>query len=119
MSTGFNWFKTYKIEIDDNQFYRDVHLEYIGGGDTSHSSGNISKVQNLIEKYGGKRIPTICEDFIQSEDEKLKLIEPNEMSEICQKILEETDCDKVDMRDRIEWFKELSDQGYYLTYDYS
>lgn len=32
MSTGFNWFKDYKIEIDDNRFYRDVHLEYIGGG---------------------------------------------------------------------------------------
>lgn len=118
MSIGFNWFKDYKIEIDDNKFYRDVNLEYIGGNDTSHSSGNIAKVQYLIEQYGGKRIPSICEDFIKSEDEKLKLIEPEEMSVICQKILAGTECDEVGMRDRIEWFKQLSDEGYYLSYDY-
>ena len=40
------------------------------------------------------------------------------MSEICKKILAESDVDKVDMRHRIEWFKELSDHGFYLTYDY-
>lgn len=45
MSTGFNWFKDYKIEIDDNRFYRDVHLEYLGESDASHSAGNIAKVQ--------------------------------------------------------------------------
>lgn len=88
------------------------------GGDTSHSAGNISKVQHLIEQYSKKRIPSICEDFIKSEDEKLKLIEPKEMSMICQKILEGTECDEVGMRDRIKWFKQLSDEGYYLAYDY-
>lgn len=121
MSTGFNWFKSYKItihkgcEIFD---YDDVSLKYINGGSTSHSGANIGKVQDLIEKYGGKRIPSVCKDWIDSEDYDLKLIDPSEMSEICKKILAESDVDKVDMRDRIEWFKELSDHGFYLTYDY-
>ena len=70
MSTGFNWFKSYKITIHKGTGmfdYDDTKLEYIGGSDTSHSSGNISKVQDLIEKYSGKRIPTICADWIDSE----------------------------------------------------
>lgn len=118
MSTGFNWFKDYEIKIEDGMFYRDVHLKYIGGSSTSHSSGNICKVQDLIEECGGRRIPSICEDFIHSEDEKLKLIDPEEMSLICQQILNGTKCDEVNMRERIEWFKKLSDEGYYLSYDY-
>lgn len=40
------------------------------------------------------------------------------MSNICKNILDNTECDEVDMRDRIQWFKELSDKGYYLAYDY-
>lgn len=119
MSIGFNWFKEYKIKINHEcKFYDDVELFYIGGGDTSHSGGNIAKVQDLVKKYSGRRIPTICEDFIQSEDEKLDLIPPEEMSKICEKILENKEVDEVDMRERIEWFKELSDDGYYLSYDY-
>lgn len=98
--------------------YDETKLEYIGGGDTSHSSGNIGKVQYLIEKYSGKRIPIICADWIDSENYILPLIKPEEMSIICEKILQGTEVDEVDMRDRIEWFKQLSDQGYYLTYDY-
>lgn len=71
----------------------------------------------MLEKYGNT-IPTICEDFIHSEDCKLDLIEPNIMSDVCAKILLGKEVDSVDMRDRIEWFKQLSDEGYYLTYDY-
>lgn len=118
MSIGFNWFKEYNITITDELFYRDVELKYIGGGNTSHSGGNIGKVQDLFEKYGGKRIPCICADFIQSEDEKLDLIEPKELSCICEKILKGKEVDEVDMRSRIEWFLDLSDDGYYLSYDY-
>ena len=121
MSTGFNWFKSYDVKKNDYGYgYEDYSLEYIGGGDTSHSGGNIGKVQDLIEKYSnGKTIPSVCEDWIDSETYKIvNLIEPQEMSEICNKILSNKEVDEVDMRERIEWFKELSDEGYYLTYDY-
>ena len=98
--------------------YDDKILEYIDGGSTSHSGRNIESVQDLIEKYGGRRIPEIEENWLQSEDEDLHLIEPKEMSDICQRILEGKEVDDVGMRDRIEWFKQLSDEGYYLSYDY-
>ena len=62
MSTGFNWFKSYKIHIHKGTAmfdYDDSDIEYIGGGSTSHSGYNIGLVQDLIEKYSGKRIPII------------------------------------------------------------
>ena len=118
MSTGFNWFKDYEItHHGQGHWYDWYELEYLDGGSTSHSAGNIIKVQDLIEKYGDVRIPSISEQWIDSVDYKLNLIEPTEMVKICNKILSNTECDEVDMRDRIEWFKELSEEGYYLTYD--
>lgn len=121
MSIGFNWFKSYEVKKNDyGYWYDDYSLKYVDGGDTSHSAGNIIKVQDLIEKYSnGKRIPSVCKDWINTEDYKIEnLIEPQEMSNICDKILSNKEVDEVDMRNRIEWFKKLSDDGYYLTYDY-
>ena len=40
------------------------------------------------------------------------------MSQICKKILADDEVDKVNMRHRIELFKNLSDEGYFLSYDY-
>lgn len=120
ISTGFNWFKSYEvIKNDYGHWYENYSIKYIGGNNTSHSAGNIIIVQNLIEKYSnGKRIQSVCEDWINSEDYKIiDLIEPREMSVICDKILSGKEVNEFDMRDRIEWFKELSDKGYYLTYD--
>lgn len=119
MSVGFNWFKEYEIiysKIDP--WYDNYRLFYDGGDSASHSYGNVIIVQNLIKKYSGKRIPQVNEYAINSIDYKIDLIEPSEMVEICNKILANTECDEFDMRDRIEWFKELSENGYYLTYDY-
>lgn len=99
--------------------YDDSDIEYIGGGSTSHSGHNIGLVQNLIEKYSGKRIPAIQEEWFDSENQDLHLIDPKEMTEICQRILDGSEIDKIDMRSRIELFKKLSDQGYYLSYDYA
>lgn len=117
MSIVFNWFKSYNIHIEDSILYNDVTLTYNGGGSTSHSAGNVGKVQSLMENYSGKRIPTINPDYIYSKDEILDLIKPEEMSNICKLILNNNECDNVDMRDRIELFKELSDKGYYISYN--
>lgn len=118
MSIGFNWFKKYEIiHCVPDHLYDWYELNYLDGNSTSHSAGNVIKVQNLIEKYSGKRIPTISEEWINSVDYELDLIEPNEMVEICNKILSSTEVDEVGMRHRIERFKKLSEEGYYLTYD--
>lgn len=119
MSIGFNWFKEYEIVYHKLNYWCDYYSVFYDGGDsTSHSAGNIIKVQNLIEKYGGKRIPQVNEEGINSTDYKIDLIEPTEMVVICDKILANTECDDVDMRYRIEWFKKLSEEGYYLSYDF-
>lgn len=118
MSTGFNWFKDYKLTPWNDYYYdTDYKLEYIGGDSTSHSSGNIIKVQNLLEKYGGITIPYI-DAYGLDKEYTPNLINPEIMSKVCKKILENSDVDEVDMRDRIEWFKKLSDEGYYLSYNY-
>lgn len=118
MSTGFNWFKEYEIiHCEPDHWYDWYELNYLDGGSTSHSAGNITKVQDLLEKYGDIRIPSI-QTLNRNDGDKPDLIEPEIMAEVCAKILENSDVDEMDMRDRIEWFKNLSDEGYYLSYDY-
>lgn len=130
MGVNFLWFKDYKIEESE------YHVHYFGIGypdpacslitfinydDTSHSYGNVSKLQEIFKKINCE-IPTIqytidydthtAEKYIQS-----KLINPSELSKKCQELLD-SDIDLDDMRDRIEWIKELSDDGYYVSYIY-
>lgn len=117
MSTGFNWFKEYEIiHCGEDHWYDWYELHYLDGNSTSHSAGNITKVQDLLEKYGDVRIPYI-KRLNRDEGDKPDLIEPKVVSDVCAKILENSDVDEVDMRHRIEWFKKLSDEGYYLSYD--
>lgn len=119
MSIGFNWFKKYEIVHQcSDRWYGWYELKYLDGGSTSHSAGNVRAVQHLFEKYGGISIPRIDVENIDSVDYDLGLIEPAVMIEICDKILSNTECDICDMRFRIEYFKKLSEQGYYLTYDF-
>ena len=117
MSIEFRWFKGY--EIIGCQDYHDIvyAVSYIGGGSTSHSAGNVIRVQNLLEKYTGKCIPTINENWIQSELDELDLIDPDEMSKMCTAVLDGETGDMDEMRERFEWFKKLSDEGFYLSYD--
>ena len=85
MSTGFNWFKSYKITVHKGTSmldYDDTKLEYIGGGDTSHSAGNIGKVQDLIEKYSGKVSNSVSKktDYVLlGEDAGSKLVKAQEL----------------------------------------
>ena len=114
MTRGFNWFKDYEMYLAD-EFYHEYNLRYLGGDSTSHSPGNITIVQSLLEKYGGVTIPYIDAYNVSNIPD---LIEPNIMSEACNKVLQTSEVDEVDMRYRIEWFKDLSDQGFYLCYDW-
>ena len=117
MGIGFNWFKGYEITPMPSGNYDFYRFEYLGGDSTSHSARNIIKVQELIKKYSGKIIPSINSGIIEYVSDNLCLIEPEEMVSICDEILAGTECDEIDMRDRFEWFKQLSEEGYYLSYD--
>lgn len=117
MGIRFDWFKKYTIEHHDSGCWYDWYdLHYFGGGSTSHSAGNVIKVQTLFEQYGGRTIPTVNEECINSIDYDLGLIKPSEMIIMCDKVLSSSRCDKANMRDRIKWFKELSEKGYYIAY---
>ncbi|HAT4302211.1 TPA: hypothetical protein I9089_002316 [Clostridium perfringens] len=119
MSTGFNWFTKYEFIKKEYRIGEiEYNVEYLDGGDTSFSSYNIGKVDDLLEMYGDLWIPRVWDEY--GEDPKVieDLIEPKIMSDVCEKILKDTKVDEVGMRDRIEWMKKLADEGYYMTYDY-
>lgn len=120
MGVGFNWFKSYEVIPNTISMgigtYTEYDLEYLDGGSTSHSYGNRTKLQNIFRKYLDIEIPTIP-DYCQ-EDKNVDLIEPAKMYELCTKLLENKKLyDLEDMEDRIEWIKELSEEGYYVSYD--
>lgn len=127
MGLGFNWFKEYEIKSYGESFnidyapyfsYEDYYISFLDGGSTSHSYHNVSIVQDLVYEVSGKYIPRLPYELsIDSKDYKLELIEPTEMLEICNKILSGTKVDEIGMRDRFEWFKQYSSDGYYIAYD--
>ncbi len=123
MGVGFNWFKDYKIIKIENpiSWFESSYIysiEYLNGDSTSHGYGNRTKLQNLFELVG-KSIPTINDEIFCDDVEdyiKNRLIQPAEMSRICDELLN-SEFNLLDMEDRIKWIKELSDEGYYVTYD--
>jgi hypothetical protein len=120
MGVGFNWFKNYKIieenfnvGFGENTEYR---IKYLDGDYTSHAYGNRTKLQNIFHKYLNIEIPTISGCW--SSKPNLNLIEPSILSEYCTKLINDYDnYDLEDMTDRIQWIKDLSDEGYYVSYD--
>lgn len=120
MGVGFNWFKNYEvipitISMGIGE-YTEYNLKYINGGSTSHSYGNRTKLQNIFKKYLDTRIP-IIPDYCQ-EDGNVDLIEPHLMSKLCDELIKNKSVYNLeDMEDRIKWIKELSDNGYYVSYD--
>ncbi|MGJ0846549.1 hypothetical protein ACR77J_07665 [Tissierella praeacuta] len=123
MGVGFNWFKNYKVnKFEDPRSWLGnsciYSIEYLDGDSTSHSYGNRTKLQNLFELID-KSIPTVNDEIFYDDIEdyiKNTLIQPTEMSSICDKLLN-SGFDLLDMKDRIKWIKELSDEGYYVSYD--
>lgn len=122
MGLGFNWFKKYQIIIQDRggfisePYCSDVILT--GGNDTSHAYSSACDIKHLFQKITGLEFPTINTYSIHSESDDLGLIEPAEMVKYCDMILAGKEVDAFDERDRFEWFRQLSEQGYYLAYDY-
>lgn len=123
MSRGINWFKDFKIEEEtiDYGLGKDItyNIKYLKGDSTSFSEGNIKKYQEAFKKYGSIEIPYIDYEYYINPKWyiKEKLIEPKILSEVCCKILSDCILDKYDIKDRIEWFKEMSDKGYYFSFD--
>ena len=119
VGVGFNWFKNYKIYErtifvgfgEDTEYV----IEYLDSDYTSHSYGNRAKLQNIFNKYLNIEIPTIS-GFWHIKPE-LNLIEPPIMSNYCDKLLTNKKYDLEDMQDRIQWIKNLSEEGYYVSYD--
>ena len=126
MGLGIKWFKDYKISNSGETYgafgfccYDKYSINLIEADSTSHSYGSVGLVTSLFEKTIGKPFPKIPnEECIDSEDYNLNLVKPEEMSKYCQRILDGAEVDCIDMRERVEWFKELSDKGYYIAYDW-
>lgn len=125
MGLTFNWFKDYKISNLGETYgafgfccYDNYSIDLMECGSTSHSYGNVVVVTDLFERVIGKSFPKLPNEvWIDSKDYDLTLIKPEKMLKYCEKILEGTDVDEIDMRERFKWFKELSDEGYYIAYD--
>lgn len=121
MSRGINWFKDFKIEeeVIDYGLGKDIvyNLKYLNGDSTSFSQGNINKYQKAFKNYGNIEIPYINNRDVNPKTIENELIEPKIISEVCNIILSDCLLDKYDIKDRIEWFKEMSDKGYYISYD--
>ena len=114
MSIQFRWFKQYKIEE-----YKEGHLtfydvSYLDGGFVLHSARSVMLVQEFFEKCNGVRVPVIYNGIVRSD-----LIEPEVMSAMCRCVLDNMgdDNDVGGIKRRIERFKRLSDEGYYIVYE--
>lgn len=128
MGLGFSWFKEYEIKsygesfnIEQEEYFKydEYYIWFLDGDSTSHSYYNVSIIQELFYDVCGKNIPRLpYEPEIDSKEYKLELIAPNEMVVMCDKVLLSSMVDKVNMRNRVEWFKKLSEDGYYIAYNY-
>lgn len=122
MSRGINWFKDFKIEEKtiDYGLGKDItyNIEFLDGDSTSFSEGNITKYQDAFNKYGNITIPYIDYEYYINPEWYLKekLIKPKMLSDVCGKFLSDNILDKDGIKDRIEWFKDMSDKGYYFSF---
>ena len=121
MGITFTWFKDVKVdERELGMFEYNNPVEYIDGYDCNHSPGNVIDLQTIFEEYGDVDIPCINKYLFSGTKEELisMLIPKEKVIDICDKFLNNPDeIDPNDMRDRIEWIKKLSEDGYYISYE--
>ena len=95
-----------KIERIKNQFPNDIFTLLVQNPKVAKVTGN--HADREVENYNY--------DFIVVNDSDLRALRKVAI-DFCIKILDGKEVDSVGMRERIEWFKKLSDEGYYLSYD--
>ena len=119
MSRDFYWFKDMEYAKAENETCENVYEVYktifYDGHNTSHSDENIRKVQEMLEKHYC-RIPYFDAGYVAINSLKPELVHPLDMCMACCKILN-SEMKYPEMRERIEWFKKLSEQNYFLAYD--
>lgn len=119
MSIGVNFYKDVEVIRHDGVGYFDYdycELKYKDNHSTSWSSGNIIKLGNLFEKYVGESLPIHLSEYdVNCKDE---LIEPSQMIKYCDIVLSnEEDIMVQRFEYRLNYIKEMSQKGYYVSYD--
>lgn len=119
ISIGVNFYKDVEVIIHDGVGYFDYdycELKYEDNHSISWSGGNITKLGNLFEKYTGEYLPIHLSEY--NEDCKDDLIEPSEMIRYCDMVLvHEEDKLVLQFKDRLNYIKNMSQEGYYVSYD--
>ena len=124
MGIQFSWFKIYTIDVQENPYGWDPrHDGYRicfgdDGGSVSLGYGSTDELQTWLDKVTGNIIPHISEttDFEKPEYIDAKLCKPADMSALLDKVLNHKDTSE-DIKDRLKWFKKLSDEGFYIAYE--
>lgn len=112
MGASFRWFKD--VTIVDNYIY-----EFICSDSTSHGYGRAYDIKELFKVNTNVEIPSLNYSYHYKDKSELKLVDPKDMIIACEKLLKITNNEIIeDFRDRIEWFKDLSENGYYIAYLY-
>ncbi|MCM1197200.1 MAG: hypothetical protein NC310_09070 [Roseburia sp.] len=110
MGATFRWFNDVTI-IDDSIY------DFIEGDCTSHGYGNTCDICDLFKTETNIQIPNLNYSYRYKDKSELELIEPKDMIKACEKLLKIDNNEIIEkFRDRIEWFKELSEQGFYIAY---
>lgn len=119
MSIGVNFYKDVKLNIHKGTkpFDYDYNeLKYEDNHSTSWSAGNIIKLGDLFEKYTGKYLPITL--FEYHDDCLDDLIKPKDMVKYCDMVLQHKEDKLVIMfENRLNYIKNMSLKGYYVSYD--
>ena len=124
MGIQFSWFKTYTIETQENPYGWDPRPDEYRicfgdeGGSVSLGYGSTNDIQERLAVITGNIIPHIAEtrDFDKPEDIDDLLWKPADMSKLLEIAINHKDVPE-DMKDRLVWFKKLSDDGFYIVYE--